>query len=246
MSTIMTRSVEYTHDDVLLEGFMASPSAPQARPAVLLVHEWGGIGAHVQARARQIAERLGYHALAVDVYGKGVRPTSREACAETMMLYVNDRDLLRARLQAALEWVRMQPDVESGSIAIAGYCFGGLAAMELARSGADILLAASFHGNLSTRDPAEAKQISCPVVAFHGAADPLVTQDVVAGFEQEMSAAGVDWTVVQFGGVMHSFTNPDANDPDFGTVYNAQAAERSFAMFGQYLAAAFDEANKVS
>lgn len=238
MSDIQTRTVNYAHAGTALEGFLASPAADTPRPAVLLVHEWTGVGEHVCARAEQIAG-YGWHGFAVDVYGAGVRPTAVEDCAATMNLYVNDRDLLRARLHAALDWIRAQPGVDPARIAILGFCFGGLAAMELARSGADIRLAASFHGNLSTRDPAEAGNIRCPVLACHGADDPLVTQDVVAAFEREMSGAGVDWTVVQFGGVMHSFTNPAAGDPGFGIVYNAGADRRAFGLLRQYLNDAF-------
>ena len=234
MSDIQTRTVNYAHAGTALEGFLASPAADTPRPAVLLVHEWRGLGDHVRARAEQIAG-WGWHGFAVDVFGVGVRPVTVEDCSANMMIYVNDRDLLRARLHAALDWIRAQPGVDGTRIAILGFCFGGLASMELARSGADIQLAASFHGNLSTRDPAEAKNIRCPVLACHGADDPLVTQDIVAGFEREMSDAGVDWTVVQFGGVLHSFTNPQANDPGFGTVYDAGADRRAFGLLRQYL-----------
>lgn len=241
MTDIVTRTIDYDCAGTPLQGYLASPGGGGGRrPAVLLVHEWSGVGEHVCERARQVAGELGYHGFAVDVYGRGIRPESVEDCSATMMIYVNDRELLCRRLQAALAWIRAQPDVDATRIAILGYCFGGLAALELARSGADLRLAASFHGNLSHRAPAARGAVRCPVVAFHGADDPLVTQDVVAAFQREMTDAGADWTVVQFGGAVHSFTNRAAADRGFGIEYHAAADRRSFAMLAQYLAEAFD------
>ncbi len=239
MTDIQTRTVDYGHAGTALEGFLASPAGEGVRPAVLLVHEWGGVGSHVQDKAKLIAERFGCHGFAVDVYGKGVRPVSVEECTATMMTYVDDRDLLRARLQTALNWIRAQPGVDGARIAIIGFCFGGLAALELARSGADIRLAASFHGNLSSRDPAEAKNVRCPVIAFHGADDPIISQALVAGFQKEMGDAGVDWTVVQLGGAVHSFTNREADAREQGLAYDAAADRRAFAMLGLWLEEAF-------
>ena len=124
--------------------------------------------------------------------------------------------------------------IDANKIVIMGYCFGGLVAMDLARTGADIKGAISFHGFL-TGPENSSNEIKAKVLALHGDLDPMVGQDQLDSFKEEMTKKNVDWQLHIFGGAMHSFTNPEANDPDFGAVYSKEADERSWKIFTDLL-----------
>ncbi|PKA03489.1 dienelactone hydrolase family protein, partial [Leptospira ellisii] len=133
------------------------------------------------------------------------------------------------RIAAALETLKSQPEVESGRIAVIGYCFGGTVALELARSGAPILGAVSFHGGLDTPNREDAKNIKGKILALHGADDPFVKQEEVESFQEEMRKAGIDWQFISYGGAVHSFTIKEAgNDNSKGAAYNPKADRRSW------------------
>jgi dienelactone hydrolase len=221
---------EYRHGDTILEGYLAyDDRIKEKRPGVMVVHEWYGLNDYAKARAEQLAN-LGYIAFAVDIYGKGVRAKNREEAAKLAGMYRSDRGLMRARAAAGLEALRQQPQVDGSRIAAIGYCFGGGTALELARSGAQLSGVVSFHGNLDTPDPGDAKNIKAKVLALHGADDPLVTPAHVHAFQDEMRKASVDWQMVLYGGAVHSFTNPaSGSDPSKGLAYNEKADSRSWA-----------------
>ncbi len=228
-AAIKTENVEYKDGDTVLEGYLAYDSSLQGKqPAVLIVHEWTGLGDYVKRRAKQIAE-LGYVAFAVDIYGKGVRPSNAEEAATQAGIYRSDRKLMRRRAVAGLEQVKKYPFVDPDRIAAIGYCFGGGVALELARSGADIKGVVSFHGNLDTPNPNDAKNIKAKVLVLHGADDPHVPPEQVAAFQKEMRDAKVDWQMIFYGNAVHSFTNPGSgNDPSRGVAYNKEADMRSW------------------
>lgn len=232
---ITSETVTYKHGDTELEGFAVYPGGEAKRPAVLIVHQWMGLTDYERGRARQLAE-LGYVAFAVDIYGKGVRPKDQgEASAESGK-YRGDRDLLRKRVAAGLDWIKAHARVDASRIVAIGYCFGGGAALELARSGADIQGVVSFHGNLDTPNPDDATNIRCPVSVHHGADDPFVNQQAVTAFIKEMQDADVDWYLTQHGNSVHSFTHEEAgNDNSAGAAYNAKADARSWAALLDFL-----------
>lgn len=239
-AALHTEHVEYTYGETVLEGYLAYDDAIRdKRPGILVVHEWKGLNAYAMGRAAQLA-RLGYIAFAVDMYGKGILAKDHEEAAKLSGAYRNDRQLMRARIQAALEVLKQQPLVDPSRIAAIGYCFGGMTVLELARSGVDVKGVASFHGGLDTPNPADAKQIKGKVLVLHGADDRFVTPDQVAAFEQEMKAAGVDYQLIKYPGAVHGFTVPDAgNDPSTGMAYNAQADEQSWEALQLFLADVF-------
>ena len=237
---VRTKVVEYKEGSTRLEGFLAWDDAVKGpRPGVLVVHEWTGLGKYVKSRAEQLA-RMGYVAFCADIYGKGVRPSTPEEAGKTAGTYKGDRALTRARVNAALAELRANPAVDAKRIAAIGYCFGGFVALELARSGADIAGTVVFHGALDTPTPADAKNIKCKVLALQGGDDPFVGSKDVLAFEQEMREGGVDWQVVQYGGAVHAYTNPDAgNDNSKGMAYNAQADHRSWQAMKEFFAEVF-------
>ena len=237
---VHTEDYEYSEGGVPLEGYVAyAASGPARRPGILLVHEWLGIDPYIKSRAEQLA-KLGYVVFAADIYGKGVRPANSVEAARQAGIYRADRGLMRARAAAALRELKKQPHVDPAKTAVMGYCFGGGVALELARSGADIAGVASFHGNLDTPDPGDAKNIKGKVIAFHGADDPFVSSAAVAGFEEEMRSAGVDWELNVYGGAVHRFSNPFAGeDVKSGAAYNEKADKRSWRALQDFFAEIF-------
>jgi dienelactone hydrolase len=238
---LVTKNVDYRQGDTILEGYLAYDDALQGkRPGVLVVHEWTGINSYVKKRTEQLAS-LGYVAFAADIYGKGVRPATPELAGKEAAKYRGkDRGLIRARAAAGLAVLSGNPHVDTARLAVIGYCFGGTAALELARSGANLQGTVSFHGGLDTPVPADALKIRGKVLVLHGADDPHVPPEQVAAFQQEMRLAKVDWQMVYYGGAVHSFTNPDSgNDPSKGAAYNAAADRRSWQAMKQFFAEIF-------
>lgn len=237
---VRTKVVEYSQGSTPLEGFLAWDDGVKGpRPGVLVVHEWTGLGKYVKSRAEQLA-KLGYVAFCADIYGKGVRPSSPAEAGKTAGIYKSDRALTRERVNAGLAQLRANPLVDPKRIAAIGYCFGGMVALELARSGADIAGVVVFHGDLSNPTPADEANIKCKVLALQGGDDPFVTTKDVEAFENRMRAAHADWEVNQYGGAVHAFTNPDAgNDNAKGAAYNAQADRRSWQAMRDFFAEIF-------
>jgi dienelactone hydrolase len=237
---VSTQVVEYKHGDVVLEGFLAWPKDAKGKlPGVLIVHQWMGLGDYEKRRAEETA-KLGYVAFALDIYGKGVRPKDTGEAAKMATGYKTDRALLRARALAGLEVLRKQENVDTGKLAAQGYCFGGTTALEVARSGADVRGVISFHGDLSSPTPGDARQIKGKVLALHGADDPFVPPAQVLAFEDEMRKAGVDWQLVAYGGAVHSFTLKHAgNDNSKGAAYNEKADVRSWEAYKDFLTEIF-------
>ncbi|WP_239033132.1 dienelactone hydrolase family protein [Leptothermofonsia sichuanensis] len=197
---LRTQVVEYNHGNTILEGYLAYDDEFKGpRPGVLIVHEWTGLGTYVKQRADQLA-KLGYVAFAADIYGKGIRPDNPKDAATQAGIYRADRQLLRDRATTSLAVLKKNPLANPEQIAAIGYCFGGGTVLELARSGAPIAGVVSFHGNLDTPNPADAKNIQAKVLVLHGAIDPYVPPEQVAAFEKEMNAAKVDWQLISYGG----------------------------------------------
>lgn len=226
---IRTEVVEYKQGDTTLEGVVVYDDATSGkRPGVLIVHQWKGLGSYEKKRAEMLA-KLGYAVFAADIYGKGIRPDNPKDASAMAGKYKNDRALLRARVNAGLETLKKQPQVDPSRTAAMGYCFGGTTVLELARSGADVKGVVSFHGGLNTPAPEDAKNIKAKVLALHGADDPFVPPAEVAGFEEEMRKAKVDWQLVAYGNSVHSFTDWNAgNDNSKGSAYNEAADKRSW------------------
>jgi dienelactone hydrolase len=171
---------------------------------------------------------LGYVGFALDMYGKGVFGADGDVEGNSALMnpLAGDRAALRARVAAALAAVRSIDVVDGSKVSAMGYCFGGMCVLELARAGADVGGVISIHGIFSAGDVSNEK-ITAKILCLHGQDDPMVPPEQVLEFENEMSAADADWQVHAYGGTMHAFTNPAANNPGFGTVYNPDADRRA-------------------
>jgi dienelactone hydrolase len=173
--------------------------------------------------------QMGYVAFCADVYGKGVRASTNEEAGKLAGSYKADRPLLRRRVEAALKVLKENGRVDPKRVAAIGYCFGGTAVLELARSGADLSGVVSFHGGLGTEEGETDAPIRAKVLVLTGADDRSVPPSAVASFEEEMRKAGADYQVISYGGAVHGFSNPDhGDDPSKGVAYNASADGRSW------------------
>ncbi len=232
--------VAYKHGDVQLKGYISYDEAlTTKRPAVLVVHEWKGLGSYAKRRADQLAE-MGYVAFAADMYGKDIRPQTHEEAGKQAGIYKNDRQLMRSRIQAALDVLKAHPWVDASKVGAIGYCFGGTTVLELARSGADVKGVVSFHGALETPDPADAKNIKGKILVQHGADDPFVKPEEVAAFKKEMADASVDMRFESYAGAAHSFTVPEANNPPY-MAYNEEADKKSWESMKAFFREIFGE-----
>ena len=235
-------AVIYQHEDTTLEGYLAYPDPEEfqnKRPAVLIAHQWKGLGGYEKRRADMLAD-LGYIAFALDVYGQGIRPATTKAASAESSKYKDNPDLARERMMAALDHVRGINNVDVEDIAVIGYCFGGTMALELARAGADIDAAVSFHGGLATQEEAEEGKVKAAIQIHHGADDPYVEEDEVEDFREEMNEAQADWHIISYADTVHSFTEKEAgNNPKSGVAYNAKADQRSWAYTLEFLEQVF-------
>jgi len=236
---IVSNTVAYMDGDVVLEAFFAFDDALSGRrPAVLINHTWVGRDDFVAGKAEKLAA-LGYVGFAVDMYGKGVLGSGPEENMKLMQPFMADRAMLQQRMKAALAAVKLMPWVDDSKIASIGFCFGGLCSLDLARTGVDIKGVVSFHGLLAAPGNTLGNPIKAKVLALHGRDDPLVPAEQVLAFEQEMTEAGADWQLHTYGNTMHGFTNPVANDPSFGTVYQPDADRRSWIAMQNFLTEIF-------
>lgn len=227
---VQTKVVEYQDGELVLEGFAAWDSDNMNRnvPGILVVHQWMGLTDYEKDRCRQLA-KLGYVAFALDIYGKGERPTNPQEAGAAAGRFKNDRELYRKRLKLGLDQLRSQVHVEPEKIAAIGYCFGGTGVLELARSGADIDGIVSFHGGLDSPTPEDGKMIKAKVLICHGANDPFVPAKDIEAMKSEFNQTDVDWQMIYYSGAVHSFTQSTAgNDNSRGAAYNEKADKRSW------------------
>jgi dienelactone hydrolase len=236
-ATIATRDLPYNDLDIRLTGVLQwNEEQDGPRPGILLIHGGAGLDAHAREQAHRYAE-LGYAVLACDMYGDGVAG-DRERVMACLVALRDDPAFLVRRGQAGLTALSGCPEV-GGSIAAIGFCFGGMAALALARSGADLAGVVSIHGSLATSRTADPGAVGAKVLACHGASDPHIPMDDVIAFTEEMNHADADWQLVVYGRAMHGFTHKHAVAGAMpGVAFDALADERSFAATRAFLAEA--------
>ena len=206
----------------------------EARPTVILIPTVMGVSDLEIGFGKQLVE-LGYNAFVADTFGKKFRGAYRDTMFGELGRLKADRAALLRRLEAILDQAHAQDEVEDNQIVVAGYCFGGMCALDLARSGADIRAAVSFHGLFDPPGLPE-KKITAKVVAFHGWDDPMVPPEAVVALGKELTEAGSDWQIHAYGHVGHGFTNPNASSLQIdGVFYHELAAERSWTAFVNFL-----------
>lgn len=229
-----TTVIPYHDNGVDLEGFVAFPEKRKC-PLVILCHAWKGRDEFICEKARLIS-KLGYVGFALDMYGKGVLGKSKEENALLKKSFIQDRYLLNSRVKKALEVASHLPYVDSQRIASIGFGFGGICALDLARSGANLRGAVSVYGHFDLPPSELMNPIHSKILILHGYRDPVTSQRELRNFEEEMNRAMVDWQVHTYGNAMHAFATPGANDPEAGILYNPVAANRAWITIQNFLA----------
>lgn len=233
--SIRTRSIDYQHAGRSYQGLLVWDDSLQGpRPGVAIAHTWAGRGDFEAGRAEALAE-LGYIAFAADLFGTGVRGEGVEECRALIAPHLENRAGLQALIGRAVEVMGEQPEVDAGRCAAIGYCFGGLTVLDLARSGADVRGVVSFHGLFNPPGNTAGTPITAKVLCLHGYDDPMAQPDSVLALATELSEAGADWQIHAYGNTLHAFTNPNANDRDFGALYDAAADRRSWQSLRNFL-----------
>lgn len=232
------QEIDYCDQAAELSGLMVWDGGDQPRPGALLVHGGAGLDEHARCQARRLA-RLGIAVFACDMYGKSVTG-DRERVLSTIQELTADRTNMARRAHAGVDVLASHP-VVTGQLAAIGYCFGGRAVLDLARTGADLAGAISVHGSLSSAKPAGAGEITAKLLVCHGALDPHVPAEQVLGFIEEMNGAHADYQLIVYGGAMHGFTHePGATSP--GVAHHAPSDQRSFAAIATFLSEVFRRA----
>lgn len=229
----------YHHSNQRLQGHLAYDNTTQhQRPAVLVIHDWSGLNEFSRTKAEIFAQK-GYVGFAVDMYGEGRVGETTEEKQALMKPLMEDRTLLRSRILAAFDEVKKLPCVDPHHIAVIGFCFGGLCALDLARSGATIKGAVSLHGLLNKPDSLPDAKILAKLLILHGYDDPMVTPSDINLFCEEMNKANVDWQINMYSQTQHAFTNPAAQDQTLGTIYNPRSEQRAMNAMHYFLAECF-------
>lgn len=226
--------ISYTEGGDAFDAFLVRPGGESPRPAIVVFHAYAGRDEFAENKARALAE-LGYVGAAIDLYGVGKRGTDRESSQALMRTLVDDPALWRRRIAAAFEAVRAQPGVDPDRMGAIGFCFGGTCAILAARMGLALRGVVSFHGMLTIAERLDA-EVRARILVLHGQDDPLVPPADIGAFAEEMKRIHADWELHAYPRVLHAFTNPHANDPNFDTVYDAEADRRSWLAMKRFFA----------
>lgn len=222
-----TEFVTYQDGDTTLQGYIAYPQQSENAPAILIAPAWAGRDEFACEKARAIAE-LGYIGFAIDMYGDARTGSNNEENSKLMTPFMEDRARLRRRITSAFTTLRQQKGVDPNRIGAIGFCFGGLCALDLARSGADLKGVVTFHGLLNEPTGVSKETIKAKLLILHGYDDPMGKPNQLIDFANTMTAAKVDWQIHAYSQTQHAFTNPQAHDDNLGLIYNARTAKRAW------------------
>jgi len=231
---MQTETLTYFHDDLPCQGFLAYDESSQAkRPVILIAHTFRGQGERSRKLAKELAG-LGYLGFAIDIYGEGKYTEDREEAAQWMAPFFIDRKLLQERMIAAAKAIESHLKVDKTKIGAVGFCFGGLAVYELLRSEKPVAGAVSIHGIFASELWGEkaklvpiAPDIEGALLILNGHDDPLVPVEDLERVATEMTKAGIDWQIHNYGHTVHGFTNPEAADPEGGVCYSEKSTRRA-------------------
>lgn len=234
---VETAAIPYQDGESALEAFVAKP-VKEKRPLVILCHAWGGKDDFICEKAKEIAH-WGYVGFAIDMYGKGIIGKSKEENFTLKKPFIEDRKLLQRRVVKAYDVACSLPYVDARQVTVLGFGFGGVCALDLARSGANLKGAVSIYGHFDPPPASLVQAIKAKLLILHGFNDSIATQEELRRFEIEMNAQNVDWQAHVYGGTMHAFANPRANDPASGLLYNPIAASRAWSAVQAFLKEVF-------
>ena len=236
---IQQKTILYKDDQLTYEGVLCwDDSTSESRPGVLVAHAFGGQSSFDIEKAYLLAE-LGYVGFAIDMYGQGNRATTREEASRLMHTLTDNRPLLLERMTLAWEVLKSLEKVDANRTAAIGFCFGGKCVLDLARSGVNINGVVPFHGIFDQPGIQYTAPILASILVLHGYDDPLATPNQMVELTDELSKRKADWQLVAFGNTGHAFTNPKANAPEIGMIFNSTTNERAWKMMENFLASIF-------
>ncbi len=243
---IRSETVSYQIESQPFQGYFSyDDTIIGKRPGVLVVHEWWGHNAYARKRADQLA-KLGYAAFALDMYGTGKVADHPKDAQQYMEATLSDMKVAETRFNEAKKWLQKQPIVEPDKIAAIGYCFGGGMVLHMAKTSGDLSAVVSFHGSLASKDHAPLKgSIKSKILVLNAADDPFVTAEQIKLFKHEMQNAEADYEFINYPGVKHSFTNPEANEYakrfNMPLAYNSDADKDSWQRMDMLLKRIFKQ-----
>ena len=238
---VVAKPVQWTEQGVTYKSFLVYDDAVKTkRPGLVMVPNWFGVNDNAIAKAKDIAGK-DYVILLTDMYGEKVRPKNADEAGEAVKPLYADRKIMRDHVTRALQELKAQEKnapIDPTKLAAIGFCFGGSAVLDLARTGADIAAVVSFHGLLSTDDKLPS-DIHAAVLALNGADDQGVPPEQRQAFEKEMTTAKADWVSADFGSTVHCFTEKEATDTTGNCRYNGKTAKRAYGAMRAWLDEAF-------
>ncbi len=228
IAAVHTQELDYEQGETQLRGYLAYDDGnDKKRPGVLVVHEWWGLNDHAKRKAEALANE-GYIAFALDMYGEGKNTVHPEEAGEWAGYIRQNMEIGKERFSAAYRLLQSQAYTDGKKIAAIGYCFGGTVVLTMAQLNIDLKGVVSFHGGLPTEKIATGP-IKAKILVCHGADDPLISQEQIQIFQNNMREAGADWQFIAYGGAKHSFTNPDADKRELSALgYHRSADKRSW------------------
>ncbi|MEC7753294.1 MAG: dienelactone hydrolase family protein [Bacteroidota bacterium] len=244
VSDMVGQEVSYSTETTEMKGYIAyNKSSKERRPGVIVVHEWWGHNEYVRSRADELA-RLGYVALAVDMYGEGKQAEHPDDAGKFAGEVMSNLEEAKARFDAALATLKSNPNVDPDRIAAIGYCFGGSVVLSMANAGYNLDAVAAFHSGVDL--PIKpSKDIKAKILVANGADDPFVPASSVARFRAAMDSVGADYKYVAYDGAVHAFTSPGANALgekfNLPLMYNEDADKASWNELMSLFNEVFDE-----
>ncbi len=214
--------------DGLGQQVTAALAVPSQTPAgaVLVVHEWWGLNDQIKAFTGELAKQ-GFLGLAVDIMKEQVATTPDQASKQMQAVVPAQAD---ATLGSWIDWLR-QDARGNGKVATLGFCFGGgwsLNASLIRPVDATVI----YYGNVAKK-AADLATLQSPVQGHFGTLDRFINEDMVTGFEAEMTAAGKPFETHWYE-ANHAFANPT------GGAYDADDAQlalsRSLDFLRQHIA----------
>ena len=243
-----TETIEYQQNGTTLRGYLVyDETVKTPRPAVMVAHAWKGQDEFARNKAKALAE-LGYIGFAIDIYGNGKEVKTNQEAIQLMKPLFLDRKLLQDRLKAGFETIKRQSMVDPKRIGGIGFCFGGLAILELFRSGVDLRGVVTFHagfsnfmGDIKAKTVPIAKDIRGSLLILHGYNDPFVSPRDIQTLQQELSEQNIDWQMNIYSQTYHAFTDPDANDKAAGVLFNPRTNARTWRSMKNFFEEVFAE-----
>jgi len=242
-SAVVGKAVDYSANGVTMKGYLAyDDTVTKKVPGILVVHEWWGTNEYSHRRAEMLA-KLGYVALAVDMYGDGKQAEHPDDAGKFSSEVMKNLPVMEARFNAAEDLLKKDKHVDTSRIGAIGYCFGGGVVLNMARAGADLQAIVSFPGSLASSITPKKGDVKAKVLVCHGGADKFSSADDIKKFKKDMTSAGAEFKFIVYPGAMHAFTNPAATELgkkfNIPIAYNKKADEKSWNDMKKFFAEVF-------